>query len=192
MSDHIDRLTLEAYADKLLPAAQRNVVETHVAECSDCQMRLASSQQMSAWLSRIPRERPAPNLSTRINAAIAAQRAPMAARWVRVLVTAAFAAGLALLALAAPGWSSWAQAATTVQLPTEQTLLAWLGSLVADPTLMLDELMLFAEQTLTGATEEMDVLLTLATILLALASVGGLAQLLGGDRPKGAPMSTPA
>ena len=182
MSDHIDRLTLEAYADKLLPAAQRNVVETHVAECSDCQMRLASSQQMSAWLSRMPRERPAPNLSTRINAAIAAQRAPMAARWVRVLVTAAFAAGLALLALSTPEWSSWAQTAAA-QLPTGEAMTTWLVSLLTDPAAVLEPLVTLAEPMLAGAAE-LGALLTLATVLLAVASTAWLAQLLGGEQPR--------
>jgi len=192
MSEHIERLALEAYADKVLPAAQRRAVEVHIAECKVCRARLASAQQMSALLCQMPREVPAPPLAARINAAIAATRAPVTARWMRVLVPAAFAVGLVLLALATPQWGNWAQAAATAQLPTEQALLAWLNNLVADPTLVLDELVLFAEQTLTSAAEETGVLLTLGTVLLALASVAGLAQLLGGERPRAAATSASA
>ena len=89
-----------------------------------------------------------------------------------------------MLALAAPRWIGWVQAATTAQLPTDQAVLNWLANAAADPALALDAVMAFAEQTLTGTAEEMDVLLTLATVLLAAASLGGLAQLLGGERPR--------
>ena len=192
MSEHVDRLTLEAYTDQALPAAQRQAVETHITECKVCQARLTSAQQMSVLLSRMPREMPTLGLAARINAAIAAQRAPATPRWMHALVPAVFTIGLVLLVLAAPRWVGWAQAATTAQLPTEQTLLAWLDNLVTDPASVLGELMLFAEQTLTNATEEIDVLLTLATALLASASLAGLAQLLGGERPRVAAMSTSA
>ena len=192
MSEHVDRLTLEAYADKALPAALRQMVEAHLVDCPICQARLTGAQQMSVLLSRMPRERPTPNLSARINAAIAAQQAPATPWWMRALVPAAFAVGLVLLVLAAPQWSSLAQAMATAQLPTEQTLLAWLDNLVTDPASVLNGLMPFAEQTLTNATQKMDVLLTLATALLASASVAGLAQLLGSERPRIAATSTSA
>ena len=182
MNKHVERLALEAYADQALPAVQRQAVEMHLAECAVCRTRLAGTQQMSALLRRTPREMPAPDLAQRINAAIAAKRAPAAAWWIHALVPAAFAIGLVLLALAAPQWSKWAQTAVTAQLPTEQALLAWLGNLAADPASVLDELMLFTEQ-MTGGALETSVLLTSATVLLALASVAWLGQLLGGERP---------
>jgi len=188
MSEHIDRLTLEAYVEQALPAVQRRTVETHVTTCPTCQARLASAKHMTALLYELPREMPTPALAARINAAItaqgAAQRSLAAARWMRLLVPAMFAVGLVLLALAAPQWSGWVQAAATAQLPTEQTMLSWLANLIADPTIVLDAVMTFAEQTLTGTADEMGVLLTLATVLLAGASLGGLAQLLGGERPR--------
>jgi hypothetical protein len=56
----------------------------------------------------------------------------------------------------------------------------------------LDELVLFAEQTLTSAAEETGVLLTLGTAVLALASMAGLAQLLGGERLRAAATSASA
>ena len=188
MSEHIDRLTLEAYVEQALPAVQRRTVETHVTTCPTCQARLASAKQMTALLYELPREMPAPVLAARINAAItaqgAAQRSLAAARWMRLLVLATFVVGLVLLALAAPQWSGWVQAAATAQLPTDQVVLNWLANAAADPVLALDTVMTFVDQTLTGTAEEMDVLLTLATVLLATASLGGLAQLLGGERPR--------
>jgi anti-sigma factor RsiW len=188
MSEHIDRFTLEAYVENALPAVQRRGVEVHVTTCPTCQARLANAKQMTALLYELPREMPAPVLAARINMAITAQRAaqgaPASARWMRWLVLVTFVVGLVLLALAAPRWSDWVQAAATAQLPTDQTVLNWLASLAADPALALDAVMSFAEQTLTGTAEEMGVLLTLATMLLAAASLGGLAQLLGGERPR--------
>ena len=192
MSEHIDRFTLEAYVENVLPAMQRRGVEVHVTTCPTCQARLANAKQMTALLYELPREMPAPVLAARINAAITAQRAAQgaaqrslaAARWMRWLVLVTFAVGLVLLALAAPRWIGWVQAAATAQLPTDQAVLNWLANAAADPALALDAVMTFAEQTLTGTAEEMDVLLTLATVLLAAASLGGLAQLLGGERPR--------
>jgi anti-sigma factor RsiW len=192
MSEHIDRITLEAYVEQALPAAQRRTVETHVTTCPTCQARLASAKQMTALLYELSREMPAPALVARINAVITAQRAAQgaaqrslaAARRMRWLVLVTFAVGLVLLALAAPRWIGWVQAAATAQLPTDQAVLNWLASAAADPLLALDGVVTFAEQMLTGTAEEMDVLLTLATVLLATASLGGLAQLLGGERPR--------
>ncbi len=81
-----------------------------------------------------------------------------------------------------PFWSGWTSVAAAAQLPNEQAILGWLGNLVADPTLALETVRVFAEQTLASA-EEMDVLFTLATTLLAAASIAGLVQLLSGERP---------
>jgi anti-sigma factor RsiW len=182
MSEHIDRYTLDAYVEQMLPAAERRTVEAHVTTCPTCQAHLAAAKQIPAMLYDLPRERPAPELAARINAAIGAQRRPASARWIPMLVLAMFAAGFILLALAAPQWSGWASVAATAQLPNEQAILGWLGNLVADPTLALETVTAFGQQTLTGV-EEMDVLFTLATVLLAAASIAGLVQLLGNEQP---------
>jgi anti-sigma factor RsiW len=176
MSEHIDRFTLDAYVEQTLPAAERRTVEAHVTTCPACQAGLASAKQMTALLYDLPREAPAPNLAARINAAIAAQRAQRApaVTWrMPSLVPAALVLGLVLLVLTVPQWSGWAQA-VEAQLPTEQTILSGLGTLVADPGTALDALMLWMEQ----------VLITLAIVVLALVSFVGLAQLLGRDRPQ--------
>jgi hypothetical protein len=182
MSEHIDRYTLDAYVEQVLPAAERRAVEAHVTTCQKCQSRLAVAKQIPAMLYDLPREKPAPQLAARINAAIGAQRRPASAKWIPMLVLAMFAAGLGLLALSAPRWSGWAVAAATAQLPNDQAILDWLGNLIADPAIALDAVTAFAGQVFTG-TEEMDVLVTLATVLLAAASIAGLVQLLGGERP---------
>ena len=74
MSEHIDRFTLEAYVENVLPAMQRRG-EVHATTCPTCQARLANAKQMTALLYDLPRERPAPALAARINAAITGQRA---------------------------------------------------------------------------------------------------------------------
>ena len=182
MSEHIDRYTLDAYVEQMLPAAERRTVEAHVTTCPTCQARLAAAKQIPAMLYDLPRERPAPELAARINAAIGDQRRSASARWVPMLVLAMFAAGLGMLALSAPRWGGWVVAAATAQLPNEQAVLGWLGNLVADPAIALDALTTFAGQVFTSA-EETDLLITLATVLLAAASIAGLAQLLGSERP---------
>jgi len=188
MSKHIDRFTLEAYVEQALPAAQRRIVETHVTTCPTCQARLASAKQMTSLLYELPRELPAPALAARINTMItaqaAAQHARVAARRMQLLVFGTFVAGLVLLVLAAPQWSVWVQAAAAAQLPTDQVVLNWLAGAAANPVLALDAVIALAEQMLIGTAEEPSVLLTLATVLLAMASLGWLAQLLGGERPR--------
>jgi len=186
MSEHIDRYTLDAYVEQVLPAVERRAVEAHVTTCPTCQSHLAAAKQIPAMLYNLPRETPGPELAARINMAIAAQRAPASAKWIPRLVLAMFAAGLGLLALAAPHWSGWAAvAAVAVQLPTEQAIVGWLGNFVADPGIALGAMTAFAGQTLTGV-EEMDMLFTLGTVILAAASIAGLAQLLGSERPRAA------
>jgi len=188
MSKHIDRFTLEAYVEQALPAAQRRIVETHVTTCPTCQARLASAKQMTSLLYELPRELPAPALAARINTMItaqaAAQHSRVAARRMQLLVFGTFVAGLVLLVLAAPQWSVWVQAAAAAQLPTDQVVLNWLAGAAANPVLALDAVIALAEQMLIGTAEEPSVLLTLATVLLAMASLGWLAQLLGGERPR--------
>jgi anti-sigma factor RsiW len=183
MSEHIDRFTLDAYVEQVLPVAERRVVEAHITTCPTCQVRLAAAKQMPALLYQLPREKPAPDLAARINAVVVAQHIPATAHWMQMSVAAVFALGLVLFALAVPQWSAWVQAMTIAQLPTEQTVLIWLGSLLSDPVSSFDSLLSLAGQWLVDPVGEMNVLLTLAATLLAVASVAGLAQLLSGERP---------
>ena len=189
MSEHIDRFTLDAYVEQTLPSAERRTVEAHVTTCPACQAGLANAKQMTALLYDLPREMLAPNLAARINAAIAAQcaqRAPATARWIPALAPTALALGLVLLVLSAPQWSGWAQA-IEAQLPAEQTIMTGLSTLVTDPAAAFDALTLWVEQVLTAPIGEMNVLITLAALALAVVSAAGLAQLLGSERPDAAP-----
>ncbi len=180
MSEHIDGFTLECYAEEGLPIAQQQIVDAHLAGCSICRARLDEAQQMANLLYRLPRTKPAGDLTARINAKLAAQTVPYTPKthWMGVLVPVMFAAGLVLLALAV---SQWGGAVQWVQLPTEQTTLAWLGNLALDPSALFDGLQMSAEQMLAEATVDWDALFTLSTILLAMASIAGLAQLLSGE-----------
>jgi VanZ family protein len=92
-----------------------------------------------------------------------------------------FVIGLALVMSLAPRWGGWAQMAGS-ELPTGEAMAAWLANVLMDPAMALESFILSAESILAGPAE-LDVALTLATVLLALASVAWLAQLLGPDRP---------
>ena len=174
---------MDAYVEQVLPIAERRVVEAHITACPMCQARLAAAKQMPALLYQLPREKPTSDLAARINAVVVAQHVPATARWMQMSVAAVFALGLVLFALAGPQWSAWVQAVATTQLPTDQTVLIWLGSLLSDPVSSFDSLLSLAGQWLVDPVGEMNVLLTLAATLLAVASVVGLAQLLSGERP---------
>ncbi len=185
MEDHIDRLTRESFTERALPPASQSSVEAHLAICPACRARAAAAQQMSKLLYSMPREKPAADLAARINAGIASRRAAQAAptpRWIRVLVPAMFAVGLVLLALASPQWGGWVQAASTAQMPTQQAVINWVADLATDPAPALDTALGLVEPMIAGATVEMNLLMTLGAMLIASASVAGLAQLLGGER----------
>jgi anti-sigma factor RsiW len=121
MSEHIDRYTLDAYVEQMLPAAECRAVEAHVATCQKCQSRLAAAKQIPAMLYDLPRERPAPELAAQINAAIGTQRRPASAKWIPMLVLAMFAAGLGLRWLQRRlncrtirlSWTGWAVSSLT-------------------------------------------------------------------------------
>jgi anti-sigma factor RsiW len=182
MSEHIDRPTLEAYVEQELAAAERRAVEAHVTGCPACQARLAAAKQLPAWLYQLPRQAPAANLAARINAAVAALRAPVLPVWVRIVMPVSFALGLILLGMTAPHWSNWAQSLAMAQRP-DHALWAWLCHWLADPLTAWGTLAAGVEQALVGPAEEMDLLVTLAAVVLTVASVMGLAQLLSGERP---------
>jgi len=184
MSEHIDRLTLDAYVEQELPAAERRVVEAHLTTCPTCQARLATAKQIPALLCQMPREMSAPNLAARINLVVAAQRTQSAPQWTRVLLPAAFALGLILSIVTVPHWTNWVQVLTTAQLPTAQTALAWLNRLIVEPSMIWDDVVVFLDQLTISSADEMDVLITLTAVVLAVASVTALAQLLNDESSK--------
>jgi len=120
-------------------------------------------------------------LLARIKATIAASVAYAGARWRQIWVLAMFALGGLLLVLAAPHWTGWVQALATYELPTEEMVGGWLTNLLFDPVTTFNSLLSGAAQSWLNPAGQMDVLVTLAIIVLAVASVAGLAQLLGDE-----------
>jgi cation transport ATPase len=120
-------------------------------------------------------------LLARIKAAFAASVAYAAARWRQIWVLGMFALGGLLLVLAAPHWTGWVQALAAYELPTEDMVGGWLTNLLFDPVTAFNSLLSGAVQAWLNPGGQMDVLVTLAIIVLAVASVAGLAQLLGDE-----------
>jgi len=176
MSEHLDRRMFEGYVEQSLSALDRRAVEAHVTTCPRCQAGLAAAKQVTALLYELPRERPAPDLAARIIAAVAPRRVPLTSPWLRALAPAAFALACVLLGVTWPQWGGWAQA-VLAQFPTAETALAWWWSALSDPAQAQDELTALFESMFY--TQESNVLFIVSMLLLALASVLGLAQLLG-------------
>ncbi len=120
----------------------------------------------------------------RIKATLAASVAYAGARWRQIWVPAMFALGGLLLVLAAPHWTGWVRALATYEPPTEDMVGGWLTNLLFDPVTTFNSLLSGAAQTWLNPVGQIDMLVTLAIIVLAVASVAGLAQLLG-DEHKG-------
>ena len=120
-------------------------------------------------------------LLARIGATFATLVASVAARWRQIWVLGMFALGGLLLVLAAPHWTGWVQALATYELPTEDMVGGWLTNLLFDPVTTFNSLLSGAVQTWLNPAGQMDVLVTVAIIVLAVASVAGLAQLLGDE-----------
>ena len=121
------------------------------------------------------------DILARIKAAAADRLAPSAVRWRQVWVPVAFAVGALLLALAAPQWMRGMQAVATYELPTADTVWGWLTDVLFGPVTTVDPLLSQAAQTWLNPGGPMDATTTLGTIMLAVASVAGLGQLLGGE-----------
>jgi hypothetical protein len=121
------------------------------------------------------------NILARIQVASADPLAPTAARWRRVWVPVAFAVGALLLALAAPQWMRGVQAIAAYELPTAGTVWGWLTGVLFDPVTTVNPLLAQVTQTWLYTGGPMNVMTTLGTIMLAVASVAGLGQLLGSE-----------
>jgi len=120
-------------------------------------------------------------LLARTKTTFAASVAYAAARWRQIWVLGMFALGGLLLVLAAPHWTGWVQALATYELPTEDMMGGWLTNLLFDPVTTFNSLLSGGVQAWLNPAGQMDVLATLAIIVLAVASVAGLAQLLGDE-----------
>lgn len=120
-------------------------------------------------------------LLTRVKAVIAAPFASVVARRSPVWVPAAFAVGMLLLVQAAPQWLGWVQNVATSGLPTVDMAQGWPTNLLFDPVATFHSLLSGVVQAWLNPAGQMDVLVTLAIIVLAVASLAGLAQLLGDE-----------
>jgi len=120
-------------------------------------------------------------LPARIRATIAASVTTVAAQWRQIWVPAIFAVGVLLLVPAAPHWTGWVQALAAYELLTEDMVGGWLTHLLFDPATTFNSLLSGAAQPWLNPTGQMDVLVTLAIIVLAVASIAGLMQLLGDE-----------
>ncbi len=116
-----------------------------------------------------------------IKSALAAPRACVE-WWRRASVAVMFALGTLLLVQAAPHWTGWVQALTSYKLPTEDIVGGWLANLLADPVTALSSQLSEALQAWLYTAGQVDALVTLAIIVLAMGSVAGLVQLLGDEQ----------
>ena len=125
-------------------------------------------------------------VSDHIKSALAAPYAALA-RWSKALAPVLFALGTLLLVPAAPHWTGWVQALTSYKLPTEDMVGGWLANLLSDPVTVLSSQFSEMVQAWLYTAGQIDVLVTLATIVLAMGSVAGLVQLLGDEQKIASP-----
>jgi predicted anti-sigma-YlaC factor YlaD len=180
MTEHLDALTLNAWADRLLSPAERQRVTAHLAECGECRALAAGQAQIAQLLSRLPPEAPPPRLAPAVVAAVARRRRSETA-WRRLATVSAGAAllGLVLVALA---WPDVARLMPAVVGGAQMSAGILSGT---DLTALLDvpaqTLGTLASTTfdwgsgLTGGAGEA---LLMGLVLLTGAAFGGLAQLL--------------
>lgn len=90
MTEHLSQMQIHALLDGELEPAQRQALNTHLAECASCRGELAAAEQLFSAIGGIPDEQLTTDLVPGVLAAI--QPAP---RWLRSL-----AVGELLLALA--------------------------------------------------------------------------------------------
>jgi anti-sigma factor RsiW len=167
MPDHLDDDTLNEYLDSALDPARRTEVETHLAACADCAVKLENLRALFAAIESVPDVPLERDLSSAVITALRGSGLhprPM----LRLIFAAQALAALILLGLAAP---IALQALPINQTPqiTQQafaaiahTLAEWSASLA------------LARQTLTDAASALDGLPLPSLSLLAMG-IGGLA-----------------
>ncbi|MCE7985274.1 MAG: hypothetical protein DYG89_29220 [Caldilinea sp. CFX5] len=105
MNAHLDFVTLNEYLDQTLSAAQRAVVDEHLAACPHCRRQVAEWQTLFTSLDELPEAPLRRDLSADVLAAIATRPRPSAAPTVaaplpwRLLLLQTVVAGVVLLLL---------------------------------------------------------------------------------------------
>ena len=174
MTNHLDALTLGAWADGLTPPDERQRVAAHLAECARCRSLAAGQAQMAQWLLHLPPESPPPLLARAIAASVSRRRRSEVA-WARLATVSGAAAllGLGLMALALPDVARLLPALAAVSAPG--TSVTALFDLPAGTLAGLAGSTVDWASTLTGGA---GVTLLVGLVLLAGAAFGALAQLL--------------
>jgi anti-sigma factor RsiW len=184
MTEHPDALTLTAWTEGQLPAAERDRVARHVADCPDCRAQTAEQEQTNRLLSRLPAETAPAGLGQGILAAVRRKQAADRRReaelrrgeriWQRVAAASVVCAlaGLALVAAAWPDVLNVAAAAAGVSVP--QTSLT---GLVDVPLETWGQIASSAVDWATVLTQGAGAALLLGLVLLTAGAFGGLAEL---------------
>jgi anti-sigma factor RsiW len=117
MSRHISSEGLSAYLDGETAPAETQTVESHLAACEPCRVRLESARRLVGGLRRLaPAEAPPPELAARIRRQIAAAASAAADGRDRFPAP--------LRGLRAPGWAQTLRALRTLR--TLRTLRSWI------------------------------------------------------------------
>ena len=175
MTEHLDALTLNGWADGLLGPEARERAAAHLALCAACRARAAGQAQMAGLLHRLPPEAPPPLLARKVVAAVARRRRSEAG-W-RRLATASAASALLGLALVALAWPDMARLLPAVAGAGALSA----TSLTAMTNLPANTVSILASGTFdwgSALTDGAGAAMFTGLVLLAGAVFGGLAQLL--------------
>jgi len=185
MANHPAPLTLDAYVEGHLAPEARDRLESHLMRCGECRNRVAHNQQLGRWLRHLPPENAAPDLTFRIQAAVASRRRNSQLEWRgwSPLVLAACAGlGSVLLIFALPEISAaFINALTALET---NPLSVSIESLISAPWEAFTSLVSTSLAWQTALTEGTGLILVLGLALLTVAALGGLAQLLREPAPQ--------
>ena len=115
---HLDEFVLNEYADGVLTEAETQAVERHIADCPDCQTRLAELQNLFAALEMVEEVSLTADLSQKVLADIQ----PRSSRWSRWVIGAQAVMALILSISLWPTVEAWL---VTAPVLAEQTANWW-------------------------------------------------------------------
>ena len=186
MTEHLDAVILNGWADGLLAPEVRQRAAAHLAQCAECRARAAGQAQTARLLKQLAPEAPPPLLARNIVAAVAAASAAASAAatteqrrneaaWARLAAGSAVAAllGLLLVAVAWPDLARLLPAVAGANAP-----LTSVGNVLDVPADALAALVSSAFDWGSALTGGAGAALLTGLVLLTGAAFGGLAQLL--------------